>query len=493
MGSPYNTFAWTAHGPFGPIDYIWYGNAAGGFGGPIVRDYDYAISQIDLTDGGSTTLQNVSYTLDGANNVTAITDSVNAANSQTLGYDVINRLTSASSGTGGYGSLAWAYDKVGNLTSSTVGSTTTTYGLTSGSNKLSSITVGGGSPTTVSTNGNGNITSIPPAIGGSASTFAYNVANRLSGVSGGGSTTASYVYGAFGERVAKTVGGSTIVYGYGMDGELVEENYGATATDYISVEGWPVGMYVGGTASAGTGGTVYYVHPDAQGAPALVTDDSMATVWSANRQPYGTTGTISGSITQNLRLPGQSFDAETGFHQNGFRDYMPNLGRYLESDPIGLGGGMNTYAYVDGNPLKYMDPFGLVYQSHYDGTNGPPPGTIIVSPEQIQFVNAQFLTAIADPRLYLEKEQKDPYHYPATWKLNESLKTGCRFSLPATDNLPFRYLLQSQGLLIDSHGDTLSGIYEYIVVPGTDSGPPIMTHARFIVGGSITGYPNQKP
>ena len=54
----------------------------------------------------------------------------------------------------------------------------------------------------MSTNGNGNITSIPPAVGGSASTFSYNVANRLSGVTGVGSTTASYVYGFDGHRIS---------------------------------------------------------------------------------------------------------------------------------------------------------------------------------------------------------------------------------------------------------------------------------------------------
>jgi RHS repeat-associated protein len=64
-------------------------------------------------------------------------------------------------------------------------------------------------------------------------------------------------------------------------------------------------------------------------------------------------------MTINLRLPGQYYDDETGFHYNYFRTYDPSTGRYLESDPIGLAGGLNTYGYVDGNPLMYDDPFGL--------------------------------------------------------------------------------------------------------------------------------------
>ena len=60
----------------------------------------------------------------------------------------------------------------------------------------------------------------------------------------------------------------------------------------------------------------------------------------------------------NLRFPGQVFDGEAGLHQNYFRDYDPAIARHVESDPIGLGDGINTYTYIGDNPLRWIDPSG---------------------------------------------------------------------------------------------------------------------------------------
>ncbi|NVN93514.1 MAG: RHS repeat-associated core domain-containing protein [Desulfuromonadales bacterium] len=70
--------------------------------------------------------------------------------------------------------------------------------------------------------------------------------------------------------------------------------------------------------------------------------------------------TVSTSQVHQLRFPGQYYDAETGLNYNYFRDYNPNIGRYVEADPIGIKSGENhLYGYVENNPIKYIDPNGL--------------------------------------------------------------------------------------------------------------------------------------
>ena len=112
---------------------------------------------------------------------------------------------------------------------------------------------------------------------------------------------------------------------------------------------------------------IYYIHSDHLNTPRLITDKQNQTVWrhSPLNEPFGA-GTpeedpdsTGNHFKFNLRFPGQYYDQETQTHYNYHRDYHPQTGRYLQSDPIGLEGGINPYAYVSGNPMRWIDPEGF--------------------------------------------------------------------------------------------------------------------------------------
>jgi len=106
--------------------------------------------------------------------------------------------------------------------------------------------------------------------------------------------------------------------------------------------------------------SVYYYHNDALGTPQKMTDSTGTVVWAADYKPFGEVTITVSTITNNLRFPGQYYDAETGLHYNLNRDYSPPRGGYIEADPIGIiGGGNHLYQYVQNNPIKLQDPTGL--------------------------------------------------------------------------------------------------------------------------------------
>ncbi|HDL00632.1 MAG TPA: hypothetical protein ENH23_00165, partial [candidate division Zixibacteria bacterium] len=120
--------------------------------------------------------------------------------------------------------------------------------------------------------------------------------------------------------------------------------------------------------------SIYFYHNDHLGTPMMMTDGAGQTVWQGEYLPFGEEYSITGSITNNLRFPGQYYDEETGLHYNYFRDYNPVIGRYVESDPIGIKQGMNhLYLYVGNNPVNFADAYGLFIVNdpliYYDAIN----------------------------------------------------------------------------------------------------------------------------
>jgi len=85
-----------------------------------------------------------------------------------------------------------------------------------------------------------------------------------------------------------------------------------------------------------------------------------STVWQADWEPFGSVAIGQGKLTSHIRFPGQYFDQETGLYYNYYRHYDPETGRYIESDPIGLLGGLNTYIYAVSDPYAAVDFLGLL-------------------------------------------------------------------------------------------------------------------------------------
>ena len=118
------------------------------------------------------------------------------------------------------------------------------------------------------------------------------------------------------------------------------------------------------TSGSGVKEEFYAIVTDQNHTPRQLIDADDRVVWDWNGEPFGSASPIinpgvKGDFVFNLRFPGQYFDAETHLHYNYYREYDSSMGRYVESDPIGLNGGINTYAYGLGNPISNTDPTGL--------------------------------------------------------------------------------------------------------------------------------------
>ncbi|AWF80770.1 hypothetical protein BTJ40_08085 [Microbulbifer sp. A4B17] len=172
-------------------------------------------------------------------------------------------------------------------------------------------------------------------------------------------------YNALGQRVWHKTESETRIFVYGPQGEILAElnESGETIAEYVYLEGQPIAHF---TQPSTENAQVHYVHNDHLGTPQILSGSSGEVVWQVESQkPFGESEVnedVDGdgsAVVFNLRFPGQYYDQESGLHYNYFRDYDTDSGRYLQSDPIGLEGGINTYGYTLQNPIKYIDPFGL--------------------------------------------------------------------------------------------------------------------------------------
>ena len=242
----------------------------------------------------------------------------------------------------------------------------------------------------------------PTAIGDHA--YAWDALGRLAEVrrtNGGPESTAHeatnvlarYAYNHRGERIGKTAAQQTTQYLYenqqlsaeiNAQGQLTRQ-YLYLADQPIAVIDTPQGQPLAApdpsplmqlARDAKTILQIWlhqaaqpvWLHTNHLGAPEAATNASAQVIWQARYAPFGQANVTShGPFTLHLRMPGQYADQETGLHYNRHRYYDPARGQYLSADPLGTPDGPNGYAYVRFNPLRYVDPDGLVLFA-FDGT-----------------------------------------------------------------------------------------------------------------------------
>lgn len=286
-----------------------------------------------------------------------------------------------------------AYDATGNRTSHVTATGTQAYVYPSDSHRLIGMT---GTARTYDAMGN------TTAIGGAARQFSYNAGGRMVEARTQGAITRQYLYNGKGELVYSREPILPFRHVYDEAGHrLGEYNHRGPGQGVSPVQQviWlgdlpigllqgdletmvvinpppsddppqdPMGIVAGDSQSLVEPLTLHFIQPDHLGSPRVVIDAASNTAvwkWELTGEAYGATPPNQDPdgngqpFVLNMRFPGQRFDAATALNYNYFRDYEPNTGRYVQSDPIGLFGGISTYSYSASSPLLLSDEKGLV-------------------------------------------------------------------------------------------------------------------------------------
>jgi RHS repeat-associated protein len=372
--------------PFGPVKTLTWGN-----GVTLTRTYDTDYQLSSQTTGSWKSTYN--FDLDG--NISQANHSL-------------------------WGAVQYQYDTLGRLRQEQTSNTLKSYTLDATGNRTKRVTTATATNTVTNTQSliyasdsnrlttvNGLALTYDAAgnqIQHDALRYSYDNQGRLSEVyQASMQKVADYKYNALGQRTLKRIFDptsqvllSTTTFLYGQGGEALGETiYTAAGVKtsgqyWLWLDGMPLGQLNVNFASDGTisSNNLLFLHPDHLNTPRLATNNVQTLVWSWNSDAYGVGAPnedVDGDskpMSVALRFPGQMYDATSRLSYNYYRDYNAETGRYVQSDPIGLNGGINTYGYVGGNPLSYIDSkgtnpaLGAEFGAALGSAVFPGPGTI---------------------------------------------------------------------------------------------------------------------
>ena len=350
--------------------------------GTVNYSYDAAGRRTGMQVIAQSTTVSTSYAYDAADRLTRITQAAGASNDNqaqvtTYAWDAANRLTSKTLPNGitatytwdaasqlkeiGYakggnslGKLTYSYDAAGRRTS--IGGTLANPQRKSAANEASYDAAN--QMTTLNTqaityDANGNMTS-----DGQGNSYTWNARNQLQSISGPGGT-ASFTYDAVGRRSSKTINGATT--GFLHDGANLIQEQDAWGAPYVNLlTGLSIDETVARYPINGGASAAEVMVTDALGSTIALTNHSGAITTSYAYDTYGGTTQTGAPSTNPIQYTGRENDGINGLYYYRARYYSTNAQRFISEDPIGLAGGVNTHAYVGGNPLSYRDPTGLV-------------------------------------------------------------------------------------------------------------------------------------
>ncbi|MBS0661392.1 MAG: putative Ig domain-containing protein, partial [Verrucomicrobia bacterium] len=414
-------------------EFFWYAPRRVSYPGGVTREVVY---------GGPMKPQSITFRGPGGNEVVKETyafDAVGQLLQRTTldgvtnyGYDAMGQLVSVNSLVSGVPSQTFAYDRAFNRTAVS-GVPSITY---QAGNQIATF-----GTESFGHDANGDLTTRVDANG--TTTYVYGPQQELTEIRRDGVTVATYAYDVLGRRLWKDVGGvrtyfhwvgNALVAEAQVDGGgqlTVTRSYGYRPNQPDGLE--PIFLR--------EGGNYYFYANDHLGTPVALLSSNGTVVWSARYEAFGRlAATGSAALTNNLRGSNQYFDAESGLHYNLQRYYDPVLGRYLQSDPLGVRGDINNYAFANNAPLQMVDPEGTQAQS-CDCPPPPPPPICVSAKVEFELGKKEF-PGPPIPFLGITKTK-----FTLSAKISAEAKT-CWAPCPGCDG--------KRGLSIEAKG-TLSG------------------------------------